>query len=523
MPSKFLATTVVAAFAIVSANAEAQTPKRGGTLVYSVSLGEPETFDCHATSTVATLYRLAPHYSMLIRLDPANYPQVTKDLADSWEMAPDGLTYTFHLHPNVQFHDGTILTAADVKASIDRLRDPKPGVISVRQAQYRDISAIEAPDDRTVIIRLSKPNAAMLSLLASPWNCIYSAKKMASDPNYPARVVMGTGPFRFTNYVAGSQWEGQRFENYFREGRPYLDGFKAVSTSPTGFVTATIGGQVMTDFRGYSAPDRDRIVAARGDAMRVAEVESTMTFFSYSFNTQHKPLDDVRVRRALALAIDHKTGQQLMAKLLTISAAGGFLRPGSQFAQPWSELQKQIGFRPDLAASRAEAKRLLAEAGVKDLKLTFVNRAQYPMIGVFLIDQWRQIGVTVTQELPENARFFAARDAGNYDIIPEGGADYLDEPSLQLAAALSYDLNPQNGSRAIDRKVDELFEKQARELDPAKRKAITTELENYLIDQAYRIPLFWGKPSIVMDKRIVGYPDAPSPYIGLDWADIWLN
>jgi len=500
----------------------ADAPKRGGTFIYSVSQGEPETFDCHATITLATLNRLAPHYSMLIQLDPKNYPEVRPDLAESWTISPDGLTYTFKLRSGVTFHDGTPLTSADIKASYDRIRSPKPGTISPRQTLYRDISAIETPDDQTVVFKLSKPNAAMMIFLASPWNCIYSAKKLASDASYPARTVMGTGPFTFVNYVAGAEWNGKRFDNYWRKGMPYLDAIKIISMSGQAWVTATMSGQVMTDFRGYSSPDRDRIVAAKPD-IQSHRIPVSTTFFLYSFNTTRKPLDDVRVRQALTMAIDRKAGQEVMSRMMTISISGGFLRPGSPYALPKEELAKLPGFWPDINASRAEARRLLAEAGVKDLKLTFLNRAQYPHIGVFLIDQWRQIGVTVTQELPENARFFSQRDAGNYDIVSDGQADFADEPSFQFANALSHDISPQNASRIIDRKIDELYERQARELDPAKRKPLVNELETYLTTQAYRMPWQWGSPWVIYAKEVRGYPISPSLYVGLDLAEFWLD
>ncbi len=92
------------------------------------------SYDCHSWTTFTAMQPLAPHYSTLLKFDTPNYPQVTGDLAASWEVAPDGLTYTFRLKPDITFHDGSPLTATDVKASYDRLRAPPPGVISVRQA-----------------------------------------------------------------------------------------------------------------------------------------------------------------------------------------------------------------------------------------------------------------------------------------------------------------------------------------------------------------------------------------------------
>src|SRR5262249_19890956 len=157
------------------------------------------------------------------------------------------------------------LNSADEKATFDRIRQPPQGVVSQRQSLYRDIAAIDTLDDRTVVFRLSKPNAAMLTLIASPYNCLYSAKKLAENPTYPKTNVMGTGAFRFVEHVAGSHWTGTRFENYFRPGHPYLDGFKVFNMAPTAIANAMIAGQVHIDVRGLNPAERDRIAAARGN------------------------------------------------------------------------------------------------------------------------------------------------------------------------------------------------------------------------------------------------------------------
>src|ERR1700753_2379711 len=102
------------------AAAPADSPVRGGTLVFGVG-GQPNTYDCHATNTFAVLHFVAPHYSTLLRFDTQAYPKVVSGIADTWSSSADGLTWTFKLHPNVRFHDGSPLTSVDVKATLDRL------------------------------------------------------------------------------------------------------------------------------------------------------------------------------------------------------------------------------------------------------------------------------------------------------------------------------------------------------------------------------------------------------------------
>jgi peptide/nickel transport system substrate-binding protein len=107
------------------------SPKRGGTLEFAV-LVEPSNYDCYANSSFAFLHPIAPHYSTLLKFDAANYPQIVGDLAESWNVSADGLTYTFKLRPNVLFHDSSKMTSADIKASYQRLISPPPGVVSAR-------------------------------------------------------------------------------------------------------------------------------------------------------------------------------------------------------------------------------------------------------------------------------------------------------------------------------------------------------------------------------------------------------
>src|SRR6187431_2120237 len=109
--------------------------KRGGTLNFAISAETPH-YDPHASDTYATLHFAAPFYSTLLRFNLDKFPQVEGDLAQSWQVAPDLMTYTFKLKPDVKFHDGTALTSADVKATYDRLRNPPQGVVSTRQATF---------------------------------------------------------------------------------------------------------------------------------------------------------------------------------------------------------------------------------------------------------------------------------------------------------------------------------------------------------------------------------------------------
>src|SRR5262249_31361055 len=203
----------------------AEAPRRGGILLAAIGADAP-SLDAHQESTFATIEMVSPLYSTLLQIDPYNYPRVIGDLATEWKVSPDGLTYTFKIHSGVRFHDGSPLTAADVKASYDKIIAPPPGVRSVRKTAYSAIASVGAPDASTAVFKLKFPSASLFENLASPANVIFPKKYLDKDPNYFKTNVIGSGPFKFKNYVRGSTFEGERNPDYFVKDRPYLDGYK---------------------------------------------------------------------------------------------------------------------------------------------------------------------------------------------------------------------------------------------------------------------------------------------------------
>ena len=211
-PMRLIAAAVIALVLPQAARAD-DTPRRGGTLEFASTV-EPGNYDCHGNTSFAFLHPVAPHYSTLLKFDPANYPQIVGDLAQSWDVSSDRQTYTFKLRPNVLFHDGSRMTAVDVKASYERIAHPPKSVISSRLVDFGAISGIDTPDPLTVVFHLQWPEAAMLANFASPWNCIYSAAKLAEDPQFPKTHILGTGPFVFVEHVKGDHWSAKRWDKY---------------------------------------------------------------------------------------------------------------------------------------------------------------------------------------------------------------------------------------------------------------------------------------------------------------------
>ncbi|MGE0700479.1 MAG: ABC transporter substrate-binding protein [Hyphomicrobiaceae bacterium] len=502
----------------------AETPKRGGTLQFAVT-AEPADYDCHGSQTFALLHPVSPFYSFLVRYDASQGGKITGDLAKSWEIAKDGLTFTFKLHEGVKFHDGSPLTSADVKFSFERIKNPPTGVVSLRKSLFEDVTAIEAPDPATVVFRLKEPNASMMDNFAQPFNCIYSKAKVESDPRFPVNNVLGSGAFQLVEHVRGSHMTAKRFDGYFQKDRPYLDGYKAYFVKSTAVVTGMLGGQFDAEFRGRTPGERDQLLKGAPDRWTVQEGPWS-TVDIVIFNTTKKPFDDIRVRTALSLAIDRWKGNEQLSKVTIAKVTGGFLRPGYEMALPTAELEKIPGYGHDIEKARAEAKRLLKEAGQENLKIRLHNRnldQPYTPVGVFLIDQWRRIGIQVEHSQVETKAYFGNLVSGDFDVALYPVTTAADNATESHQSHLTNKKSPISYSRHNDTRLDELWDQQTRELDPVKRKALIQEFEKHLLGKGYSLSVHFWNRIIVLHKKIKGWNFSSSHFQGNDLVNVWLD
>src|SRR5207249_2656323 len=160
-PIKPFQTQLAHASLLVTPAAAQETPRRGGELVFVVA-AEPPSFDAHQEETFAMLHPGAPQYNTLMRVDPTDRTgtKLVGDLAESWTISPDRRIYTFKVRKGVKFHDGSVMTSADVKASYDHIIFPPAAVVSSRQATYGAVQSVQAPAPDTVVFRLKHPEAS---------------------------------------------------------------------------------------------------------------------------------------------------------------------------------------------------------------------------------------------------------------------------------------------------------------------------------------------------------------------------
>ena len=516
---------LIGALAWATAVPAADTPRRGGVLLAVIGADAP-SLDPHQESTFANIQMVAPLYSTLLQIDPYGYPKIIGDVATEWKVSPDGLTYTFKIRGDIKFHDGSAFTAADVKATYDKIVFPPDGTRSVRKVTYTAVERIEAPDAGTVVFKLKFPSASLLDNLASPWNVIYPKKYLDQDPNYFMKNVVGSGPFKLKAYTRGSTFEGERNPNYFVKDRPYLDGYKFFISTDTSVRAAAIrSGRAYIEFRDLPHSEVDGIKKQLGDKVVVQETPMVGQF-GFAMQNTVKPFDDVRVRRALSLGLDRYTGGKVLYQLTGLRDPGGLMRPGTEWAVPPEELERIPGFWRDPEKSRAEAKRLLAEAGFPNgFKTVLKNRnvkLPYQDLAVYAIQEWRKIGIEVENRPLETATWFSdGRDKGNFELFLQPSVQFMDDPDQFLNPYVTG--SPGNWGRFSDPVLDDLFSRQARAINPAERKKLVIEMQKRVLDQAYYMPGLWWTRRVVHWAKVKNYVAPPSHYTNQKLQDVWLS
>jgi peptide/nickel transport system substrate-binding protein len=502
-------------------------PRSGGELVFVVP-SEPPSYDAHQEETFGLIHPMAPHYSTLLRVDPTDKTgtKPVGDLAESWTISKDGLTYTFKIRSGVKFHDGSDLTAKDVKASYDKILNPPAGVKSLRKTAYTAIASVDAPDATTFVVKLKYPEGSMLLNLSSPWNWIYKADTLAKDPKWYEKNVNGTGPFKFVEHAKGSHWVGKKNADYWDKGKPYLDGYRAIFISNSAAQVAAVRGErAMIQFRSFSPAERDSLVQALGPKITVQESPWDCLNL-VAMHHEKKPFDDKRVRRALSLALDRYEGSKHLSKITLVKDVAGIQVPGTPYATPPAELEKLAGYGRDTAKNRAEARRLLKEAGVPDgFAFTFKNRGiphPYEPLGIWLIDQWRQIGLNVKMEVIEASAYHPMLKRGDFDVAMDFQCGFIVEPDLDLPRFLS--TSDANYGKHKDTVIDDLYSRQGRATDPEERKKLLRQFEKRLLDEEAHVvyTLQWNRVIPHLSK-VKGWTITPSHYLNNQLDTVWLS
>jgi len=522
-------------------SAYADTPKKGGVLNLIVGSKIP-SYDGHAESTFGMIHPIRPFYSLLIRINPDNPQSPTDFVCDLCEGKVDpagdpgtgGKQFTYNIRKGVKFHDGTPLTARDVAASFNKIVFPPEGVRSTRKAFFKMIKSIEATDDHTVVFKLNYPSGAFLGAIGTPFNFIYAEKDMnrkdpeGKDPLYGMKWnqknVNGTGAFSFVQHQPGAFVEGKKFDDYHHEGKPYLDGYKAISAPQMSKrVQAIRGDRAAIEFRGFPPKQRDALVDALGDGITV-QTSDWNCGLMYTLNETHPKFKDARVRRALNLAVDRWSAEKTLSKVAIVKTAAGIVFPSHPLAANKAEIQQLEGFWPDIYKSRALAKKLLKEAGASNLEFTLNNRGvdqPYRYIATWLIGEWKKIGVKAKQAVVPTAQWLNAMRSGKFEASTDANCQSVINPLLDVSKHLPS--APNNRSQYEDEVLEELYVKMNQAADPADQRKLMRQFEARIINNAHSGMTLWWNKINPHRSYVKGWKIAPSHYLNQHLDQVWLD
>lgn len=498
--------------AIVSSTVSAQSPSYGGQL--SVGLQRaPTTFDPH-------IFDGGPHsavqgsvYNSLLRYTPSG--DLVPDLAQEMVMEND-TTIVFKLREDVRFHDGTPLTSDDVLFSFERILNPDTGATQGGMMRSA-IAELSAPDPYTFVISLQRPIASLIEVLARPDVAVVSRAYVEAG-NDLRTTMMGTGPFKLASYEPDFEYRFVRNDDYFKSGLPYLDSLRYVPVVDDGArVNALYSGEL--DAIQYVPTEHMALIESHpglnywsGDAI----------FMGLFINTNRAPLDDVRVRKAIALALDRQAVIDSAFDGRGTVIAGGLIPAGT-----WA-------YNEDLAATHErnldEAKGLLAAAGYTgglDINLLSASLAIHSRPAEVAQAHLREIGINVRIEVVETAVMLDRRNRGDYDVLVFGSSLTMNDPDFytnyfQTGAPVSY-AGPTGFS---DETVDRLLGAARQTFDQAERKELYHQLETRLLELVPIVFLNWREQGYAAATTVQGFefiPGAMGLLSEIAYEGVWLG
>lgn len=480
-------------------------PKPGGVLRVGTNQ-DPVGFDPHLTNATASYRILENIYSSLLRFKPNL--EVEGDLAESYR-AIDATTWEFKLRRGVKFHSGKPLTSADVKCSLERIKDPE--VKSPRASQLAPIVSIETPDDFTVIIKTDRPYAPLLAILADRTMAIVNRELVEANGGRLENVADGTGPFKLKEWVPNTRTVLEKNPDYYIPGQPLLD---QVIYQPipddTARSTAVRTGAV--DFIEYAPPKDLELLRADPNILITGEGNNNVRFLA--FNTKVPPFDNPKVRQAIAWAVDREAVLQA-----AMNGAGTPLYAGPFLSSFWPGL-KEPYFKRDLD----KARQLLAEAGFPNgFTAKLLNTPTYSFLGnagIAVQEQLKEIGINLEIESLEWSVFLRRYLSKEFEAVVSGYSGFAD-PHVPLDGNYVTG-RPNNFMSYSNPKFDELIERGAQETDLEKRAEIYRQAQLILLEDSPMVFLYAANEYEAMQRYVIGYEH----YLNgshVSFRKVWLN
>lgn len=521
------AATLVGLVLLVAASGEAQEARKTGGTLRAVFVTDPPTLDPAEATDLTSAAVIRQVFDGLLELDDRLRP--VPALAASWTVSTDQRVYTFRLRSGVRFHNGRELTAADVKHSFDRAaRGKRPwvfekitGARDVIAGRKGEIAGIRVVDDLTVEIRLDRPFAPFLYLMAYDAASIVPREEADKRGAAFASHPVGTGAFRFAAWRRDDRVVLERFPEHFRGPAPLERViFRIIPAEITRFNEYRAGQLDLTDIPTGQCQSVQRDPQLRGDVA----IWPTLGTHAVRFNVERPPFTDLRVRRAIAHAIDPAI---IVDRLLErcVAPARGLLPP----ALPGYNAEVKR-----LALDRDLARRLLAEAGhaggkgLNPLAYHFNTTDTNQRIAELLQAQLKEIGIALELRRLDWAAHLKLVDGGTAGFFRQAWiADYPDPENFLTVLFHSRNVGaPGNTSRYRSPKVDALLD-EADGMAPGRaRDQRYHEAEQIVLDDAAWVSLYHYASRALIKPHVKGLersPQSSAPEFLSPLRKVWLD
>ena len=521
---------------LLTAPAAGQAPasregKHGGVLRLVHREDLPQGFAIHESATNSVTWPAMPCYSNLVVFDQlkpiGRIETIVPELADRWSWQDNYRNLVFFLRKDARWHDGQPVTSKDVKFTFDLVREAKDAPtklrLNPRKDWYANVEAIEAPDPYTVVFRLKRPQPSLVAMLASGYSPVIPAHVPLAE--HRSRCV-GSGPFKFKEWKRGQYVELVKNPDYFVKGRPYLDGVRYIIVVERGTrVAALQTGQVDVAFPGDTTVAIAEQLRASVPRMVFTETATNVTE-NLLLNTKRPPFDNIKVRRALSLAIDRPAYVKAVHSGSAIVGAAMAPKPWGA----WGLLQKDTIQLPGYGKGEEEkvrARRLLAEAGftpANPLRIEMSTRAIaiYLDFASFVISEFKQVGVEAALKQIETAQWHPLATRRAFQMAANLTGLGVDDPDANFYENFSCG-SPRNYGDYCNEEVGRLIDQQSQEIDTQKRLALVWQIQKKLEEDAARPVMGWRVDRFAQHPYVKNLIPNQVTYNCCRLQEVWLD
>src|SRR5947199_2332230 len=522
------AAMLAAVIGLLAGPAAAQ--KSGGTLKL-FHRDSPASMSIHEEATISVLAPMMAVFNNLIRFnqhEKQNRPEfIEPELAESWSWNPDYTRLSFKLRQGVKWHDGKPFTAADVKCTWDLLSGKSNDKLRLnpRKAWYRNLDDVVTEGDFAATFIFKRPQPAFPMLLASGFAPLYPCHVPAAQMR---QQPIGTGPFKFVDFKPNEYIKVSRNPDYWKKDRPYLDGieYQIIKNVATGSLTFVSGKVDMSSGYCLQAPMLNDINQQVGQ--EVCHMAPTNVLRSVIINREAAPFGKPELRRPIALTLDRQAFIDTLTQGKGIIGGALMSPPFGVWGMPSDLVRTLPGYGPDVAANRAEARKLMEKLGYGPnnrlhTKVSTRNIPPYRDPAVLLIDQLKEIYIDGELEPIDTTVWYPRLAKKDFTIGLNLIGNGLDEPDQTLyenytcSAEGNYDgyCNPE---------LDKMVDQQSMEFDQDKRKKMVWEIEKKLAEDVARPILYHSRSGTCWQPYVKGYTMmVNSIYNGLRMEDVWLD